>query len=131
MTNTLLIQDETATGAVLHRLALELAQETITVRELIEQRVRQEVEAYNQRNDDVFPGLIQPTDSERVLNGYRLKKNHRIDAEKQLYRALEAFQQNGFFILVNDRQVETLDEPIWLGAGATASFVKLTPLVGG
>lgn len=131
MKNTLLIQDETATGAVLHRLALELAQETITVRELIEQRVRQEVEAYNQRNDDVFSGLIQPTDSERVLNGYRLKKHHRIDAEKQLYRALEAFQQNGYFILVNDRQVESLDEQIWLGPGATAAFVKLTPLVGG
>ena len=131
MTNTLLIQDETATGAVLHRLALELAQETITVRELIEQRVRQEVQAYNQRNDDVFAGLVQPTDSERVLNGYRLKKNHLIDLEKQLYRAFEAFQQNGYFILVNDRQVESLDEQIWLGPGATASFVKLTPLVGG
>jgi len=27
--------------------------------------------------------------------------------------------------------VETLDEEVWLGDGATASFVKLTPLVGG
>lgn len=131
MTNTLLIQDETATGAVLHRLALELAQESITVRELIEQRVRQEVEAYNQRHTDVFAGLVQPTDSERVLNGYRQKTFKPIDAEKQLYKALEAFQQNGYFILVNDRQVESLDEQIWLGPGATAAFVKLTPLVGG
>lgn len=132
MTHTLLIQDETATGAVLHRLALELAQETITVRQLIEQRVRQEVAAYNeQRQAAVFAGLVQPTDAERVLNGVRQRQFRPIDAEKQLYKALEAFQQNGYFILVNDRQVESLDEQIWLGPGATAAFVKLTPLVGG
>lgn len=130
-TQTFIIQDETATGAVLHRLALEIAQETITVRELIEQRVRQEVTAYNQRCDEHFHGLVQPIESERALNGYRMRQRKAIDVEKQLFEALEAFQQNGYFILVNDRQVESLDEPIWLGEGATASFVKLTPLVGG
>ena len=48
-----------------------------------------------------------------------------------MYQALHAFENNGFFLLVNDRQVESLDEEIWLGEGATASFLKLTPLVGG
>ncbi|GAA4392980.1 hypothetical protein [Hymenobacter koreensis] len=130
-THTLLIQDETATGSVLHRLALEISQETLTVRELIAQRVHQEVAAYNQRCEEHYFGLVQPTDSERTLNGYRMRQRKPIDFEKQLYQALQAFQQNGYFILVNDRQVETLDEQIWLGEGATASFVKLTPLVGG
>lgn len=129
----LTIIDETATGSVLARLELEITQETLTVRELITQRVQQEVAAYNERQTGTFHGLVQPTDSERLLNGehYRLRHAKTIDAEQQVYRALTAFQQNGFFLLVNDRQVESLDEEIWLGAGATASFLKLTPLVGG
>jgi hypothetical protein len=129
----LTIQDETASGSILTRLELEIAQEMLTVRELIARRVHDEVAAYNDHQTGVFQGLIQPNDSERLLNGdaYRLRHARRIDAEQQVYHALEAFQNNGFFLLVNDRQAETLDEEIWLGAGATASFIKLTPLVGG
>ena len=129
----LTIQDETATGNILHRLELEIAQEMLTARELITRRVQQEVTAYNTAQNGRFQGLVQPTDSEQLLNrtGYRLRHIKPIDAEEQVYKALEAFQKNGFFLLVNDRQVESLDEEIWLGQGATASFLKLTPLVGG
>ena len=127
----LTILDETASGSILHRLELEISQEMLTVRELIARRVHDEVTAYNERQSGVFQGLVQPTESERVLNGYRLRPQHLIDAEQQVYRAWEAFQQHGFFVLVNDRQVESLDEEVWLGTGATASFLKLTPLVGG
>ncbi|MBC6610885.1 hypothetical protein H8B15_08115 [Hymenobacter sp. BT507] len=127
----LTIQDETAMGSILNRLELEIEQEMLTVRELISRRVQQEVTTYNARQVGVFSGLVQPTMSERVLNGFRLRQPKPIDAEEQLYKALEGFQQNGYFVLVNDRQVESLDEEVWLGAGATASFIKLTPLVGG
>jgi len=127
----LTILDESASGSIISRLEVEITQEMLTVRELIARRVHDEVAAYNARQTGTFQGLVQPTESERVLNGYRLRPAQLIDAEQQTYRALEAFQQNGFFLLVNDRQAETLDEEVWLGAGATASFVKLTPLVGG
>ncbi|WP_035566584.1 hypothetical protein [Hymenobacter sp. IS2118] len=127
----LTILDENASGSILHRLELEINQEMLTVGELIARRVHDEVAAYNERQTGVFQGLIQPTESERVLNGYQLRPSKLIDAEQQVYRALEAFQQNGFFILVNDRQVESLAEEVWLGEGVTASFLKLTPLVGG
>jgi hypothetical protein len=127
----LTILDETAAGSILGRLEIEIAQEMLTVRELIARRVHNEVAAYNARQTGTFQGLVQPTESERELNGYRLRPAKLIDAEQQVYRALEAFQQNAFFLLVNDRQAESLEEEVWLGAGATASFVKLTPLVGG
>ena len=127
----LTILDENASGSILHRLELEISQEMLTVRELIARRVHDEVTAYNERQSGMFQGLIQPVESERMLNGYRLRPSKLIDAEQQVYRALEAFQTNGFFVLVNDRQVENLDDEVWLGEGATASFVKLTPLVGG
>ncbi|WP_046242451.1 hypothetical protein [Hymenobacter terrenus] len=126
-------QDETATGSVLSRLELEISQEMLTVRELISRRVQQEVANYNAEQTSTFQGLVQPTDSERLLNGggYRLRHTKHIDAEQQVYQALQAFQNNGFFLLVNDRQVESLDEEIWVGDGAKVSFLKLTPLVGG
>ncbi|MBF9219819.1 hypothetical protein [Hymenobacter ruricola] len=128
----LTILDETAGGSILHRLELEISQEMLTVRELIARRVHDEVTAYNERQTGVFQGLVQPTESKKTLNGgFRLRPHKLIDAEQQVYRALEAFQKNGFFVLVNDRQVESLDEEVWLGSGATASFLKLTPLVGG
>ena len=127
----LTILDETADGSILHRLELEISQEMPVVRELIARRVHDEVATYNECQGGVFQGLVQPTESEKVLNGYRLRPQQLVDAEQQVYRALEAFQQNGFFVLVNDRQVDSLDEEVWLGDGATASFLKLTPLVGG
>jgi len=127
----LTILDETASGSILHRLELEINQEMLTVGELIARRVHDEVAAYNERQSGTFSGLVQPTESEKILNGYRLRPSRRIDAEQQVYRALEAFQNNGFFVLVNERQAESLDEEVWLGEGATASFLKLTPLVGG
>lgn len=127
----LIVQDETATGGVLHRLEMEVDQEKLTVRELIAQRVHQEVTEHNARQPDVFRGLVQPAESERTLNGYRLlRRQQPIDAEQQLYRALDGFQRNSYLVLVNDRQAERLDDEVRLGEGATASFIKLTPLVG-
>lgn len=127
----LTILDETASGSIINRLELEISQETLTVREMITRRVHDEVQAYNEQQNGMFQGLVQPTESERALNGYKLRPTQRIDGEQQVYRALEAFQQNGFFVLVNERQAESLDDAVWLGDGATVSFVKLTPLVGG
>ncbi|QHT68045.1 hypothetical protein GXP67_16050 [Rhodocytophaga rosea] len=127
----LIIQDETISGNILQKIELEVASEIDTLKDLIEKRVRYEVEMYNQKVTEFFNGLVQPTESERTLNGYKMKKNKAIDPEQQVYKALEGFQKNGFFVIVNDRQVETLDEQIWIGNGATASFVKLTQLVGG
>jgi hypothetical protein len=54
-----------------------------------------------------------------------------IDWQQQFDAACDAFGRNGFFILVDDRQAEALDETITLRAGQPVTFVKLTPLVGG
>jgi len=61
----------------------------------------------------------------------QMKKGATIDAEKQTYVALDAFQKNGFFMLVNDYQVGDLHEEILVDEHTKVSFVRLTPLVGG
>jgi hypothetical protein len=128
---TLTIYDESATGEALHELTLRVSAERITVRDLISQRVWHEVEEYNRRKPDTFRGLVQPTDSECALNGYRLKQPRAIDAATPLAKAIDAFQANQIIMLVDDRQVESLDEEITLQPNTRVSFLRLTPLVGG
>lgn len=134
MSATLTIRDETAAGEPVHEFPLEFPSERITVRELIRERVYQEVTGYNfrsRREGGVFRGLVQPTNTERTLNGFKVPKDRDIDWEAQFARAIDAFGQNGFFILVDDRQAEALDEAIVISPSTQVSFVKLTPLVGG
>jgi hypothetical protein len=128
---TLTVRDETSSGDTLHEFALEVLTERITVRELIRSRVYQEVQDYNRQQPQVFRGLVQPSDAEATLNGYKVRKARTIDWKKQFDKAIEAFESNGILILVGDRQAESLDEEIVVRPDTTVSFLRLTPLVGG
>ena len=131
---TLTIRDETASGSLTNELTLDLLDETITVRELIRSRVYQEVQDYNLRQrqgDATYHGLVTPAGAERALNGVRLRTAREIDWKQQFDKACEAFTRNGFFILIDDRQAESLDQTITLRHDTKVSFVKLVPLVGG
>jgi hypothetical protein len=131
MTATLTIRDETPGGAPLPDWVLEVTTERMTVRELIRSRVYQEVQDHNLKNADVFRGMIQPEESEKTLNGWKLRKPRQLDWKKQFTRAVEAFEANQILILVNDRQAESLDEEFVVGSTTTVTFLRLTPLVGG
>jgi hypothetical protein len=136
MSIALTVRDQTTAGDVYHELPLEFPSERITVRELIRERVYQEVQDFNRKRDEmVFRGLVQPTEAERVLNGtrteFRLKKHRDIDWKQQLEKAIDAFGRNGFFILIDDKQAESLDQQFTIGHDTQVSFVKLVQLVGG
>ena len=131
MPTTITVRDETASGQSTGETVIEFLTETITVRELIRGRVYQEVQDYNRRQPEIFRGLVQPTDAEKALNGYKLKTRREIDWKKQFEKACDAFERNGFFILIGDKQAEELDEQITLTPTQPVSFVKLMPLVGG
>lgn len=131
MTAAVQLIDATPAGEQLRTFTLHLVSEQVTARDLIETRVRQEVAAYNRRQGTTFCGLVQPVATERVLNGFKVRRGHTLNADKQCAAAVAAFEANGFFLLVDDRQVESLDERIPLTDQTTVSFVKLVPLVGG
>jgi hypothetical protein len=105
----------------------------VTLRDLIRTRVREEVAKANAAivEGRAFRTLVQPTEAEATLNGYRLQKGKTIDWRRQADKAEDAFGRNGFFVLVNGRQVEHLDEELALTADSEIRFVRLTPLVGG
>ena len=108
-----------------------MPESSITARELIRSRVRQEVERHNRSLPEVFRGLVQPEESERILNGFRMKVRRPLDWEAQFEKACVSFQRNGFLLLVDGNQVGELDEPIELRTDSEVQFVKLLPLIGG
>jgi hypothetical protein len=132
---TITLRDETNVGKLVQELEIEIEDSTISVKDLIAARVKKEVDIYNNQSADFYAnGLVTPTEFEKALNPDKtLKriKRQEVDFEKQLYIALEAFQRNGFFILVDDEQCESLEAQVQLSPDSKISFLKLTPLVGG
>jgi len=133
MLTSLKISDLTTAsiGKPEHTFTVHVTGETITARELIRLRVFQEVETYNQELPRAFRMLVQPSEAERTLNGFKFSKPRQVDPQAQFDKAIEAFEGNGFLVLVDDRQVEGLDDEIALRPETSVSFLKLVPLVGG
>ena len=132
MQTALTIVDASPTGKVFAEVSVTILSEKLTIRAIIEARVRQEVARFNADTQAVvFSGLVQPTDTESELNGYRLRRRRQLDPDAQVAHALDAFERNGFFMLVNDQQVDDLSQEIIVTPRTTVSFVKLVPLVGG
>ena len=131
MPATITVHDETASGQKTNSFTLACLTERLTVRELIRSRIYQEVQDYNLKAPEYFRGLVEPSEAEKTLNGYKLKQRRKIDWEEQYKRALDAYERNGFFVLIGDRQAESLDQTFEVKVDTEVSFVKLVPLVGG
>lgn len=114
-----------------YTITLNFPKNHISVRELIEARVREEVENYNHKQPEVFRMLVQPSLAERVLNGFKFKEKKNINEREQYEKAIQAFDRNGFIILVDEIQVECLDQIIEIEPETSVTFLKLVPLVGG
>jgi hypothetical protein len=130
MAVSLTVRDQTGTRAT-SELTLPELSERVTLRELIRTRVREEVAKVNAEPDREFRTLVRPTDAEERLNGFRLRRAKRVRWERQAKVAEEGFRRNAFFVLVDGRQVEDLDDELHLTADSDVRFVKLVPLVGG
>ena len=100
------VRDETPAGRRLGEVTLELPG-SITLRELIRLRVREEVARHN------------------------AGAGARVDWEEQAEVTLRAFAANGFFDLDAVRQVDDLDAELDLSETSDVAFVRLVPLAGG
>ncbi|MEL6867158.1 MAG: hypothetical protein AAFP19_22225 [Bacteroidota bacterium] len=131
------VKDETFAGKVLHELELEMASCEVRVMDIITKRVEQEVARYNQSVGQHFNGLVNIKEKEILLHPNKSiqfrpgKESDKIDPEKQVYTALNAFLENEYFVLVDDQQVDHLQQVIHLQPNTQISFIKLTQLVGG
>lgn len=127
---TVLVRDETIGGHTPREWSLELPAEQTTVRELIRSRVYQEVQDFNLGQKTEFLGLVQPEGLHPSPAGKR-RAPREIDWKSQFDLALRAFRENQLLLLVDDRQVESLDQLIEIGSSTRVTFLRLVLLVGG
>ena len=126
---TLSVHDETTAGESRSAGTFQFDTASLALREIIRLRVQQEVARFNEADYEVFQGLVQPEESERVLNGVWSRPI--LDPQKQFTKAIAAFNGNGFLVLLDDRQIMDLDETLHLTAQSKITFLRLVPLVGG
>jgi len=133
MSTTLTIKDESIYSSFGDRYVFKLSLKTdrLTVRELIRARVEREVAEYNTRRSDKLYGLLQARETEQAQNNARPRKFQSLDWQEQFDKAVQAFQRNGFIILVDQQQVESLDTWIEVKPETEVTFLKLVALVGG
>ncbi len=128
---TLLIRDDPTGVGHGQELEIEVPSSELTLRELIRERVYQEVRDYNASPTGNFRGLVAPSGASQVLQGFVIDKGRAIDWERQFEAALDAFTAGKVLVLVGDRQVADLDEPVTVATNTEVTFLRLTPLVGG
>lgn len=137
MAATLTVRDEPAIpGGEDHVFELTFPTESITVRELIRERVFQEVDDHNRRVREALPalryqGLVEPSAGERQLNGERPGRRRELDWKPQFERAAAAYEHRQILVLVGDRQTASLDETIEIAHGTEVTFLRLVLLAGG
>lgn len=112
-----------------------------TVRDLIRARVELEIENRHVELEAANGGKLglgPPNSAEAALNGERgthgfgwafLRTGKGIDSLAR--DAEEAFLAGRYYLLLDDRQAETLEEEIDLERTGNATFLLLTPLQGG
>jgi hypothetical protein len=107
---------------------LTFLNERITVRELIRERVYQEVRERNAGCTIKYASLVE----KREAMGWETPaKPQLIDWEAQFQVALEGFESNRYFVLVDDRQLGSLEDRFNITPTTSVRFIKLVPLVGG
>lgn len=101
---------------------LQVAEQT-SLRELLRQRISAMPPAgVNEK------GLLTGLASSNARRG----SGQRPSDEAALMRAAtEAFKNNRLIVIVGDRQIADLDEPVTLAPETEITFLKLVPLVGG
>lgn len=125
------IRDEAVDGREISSADFLFPNHTVTLREILRARIGQEVARFNAELPDLFRGLVQPEDSEQILNGFRLKSKRPLDVEVQIEKACRSFERNGFLVIAGTRQILDLDTPVELLPGEPVQFLKLVPLIGG
>ena len=109
----------------------------LTLAALIEQVVRLEVQAFQDRQEASRLALVlspdqlqQQAETGRILSGER-QPSPPVDPEQAVRTALQAFDDGLYFVFVDGSQVHSLTDPVHLQEGSSLRFVRLTALAGG
>ena len=109
----------------------------LTLRELIDRVVRAEVTAFGERQAErrltrflSARDLRDQAGRGRVEFGGR-DIRQRVDVDAAVGVALESFEDGLYFVVIDGRQCESLDEQVVVGVDSRVTFLRLVPLAGG
>ena len=109
----------------------------MTLSGLIEMVVASEVEAFKLRQlDNQMLRVLTPDDIAAGATAGRITSggsdiDQEVDLEAATATALQAFGDGLYFVFVDGKQVESLDDPVEVADDSTMMFVRLVPLAGG
>lgn len=114
---------------------LVIADESMTVRELIRERIYQEVDDFN-RSLDASGADMQVWRQRMARLLGRAPEAERTDLERVDWRtpfeaAVSAYEKLQLLVLVGERQTMSLDEVVRLKPETEVVFLRLVPLAGG
>ena len=122
---TVTIKDMTNAGTVRGTITLDGVDSSITLRELIRTRVREQVARHNATVAGSFRGRFMSDRAQPAPGGFRRPASRDADWEQQADRTLDAWARGGFGVRVGNRRIGLLDEVLELTAESDVRFVWL------
>ncbi len=112
--------------------------ETLTLQDFLTRVVRQEVEAFKNRQEErKLVRVLSKEDIEKGLakgkvdSGGLEHEPQDVDPVAAVENALVAFKDGLYYVFVDDKQALSLEEEISLMPDSRVLFLRLVPLVGG
>lgn len=121
---------------VLELVEASLPAHVSSLREVIQEIVTEQVRRYNDRNPDqaIYPYLSSGQLEEQVRLGKvsfgAAYDDRQADEAKAIADAWQAFEDGIYKVLIDDRAVERLDQPLELREGTVFTFIRLALLSG-
>ena len=123
--------------AAFDSVPLHVHRSPATLRTLLEDLVRQEVERFNDRQEHQTllhvlseRQLADAAVRGKVMSGGR-EEAQRANVDEAIHVALRAFRDGLYFVFLDERQLEDLDEDLTITNASTLLLLRLTPLAGG
>ena len=120
---------------VIHQEEVELINKISTIKDLITELVKINVEKFNKKIDD--KDILSIMTNEHIAEAARIGKigdevhgDKKANLEKALDTAYLAFEDGLYCIFINDEQTEKLDDSLNLKDGDILTLIRLTMLSG-
>lgn len=110
----------------------------MTLRDLIDSTVRQQVAAFNQRQTDKsFIRVLTEKQIEEGVEGGKVDSGgsdiatKTVESEEAVATALQAFEDGMYLISIDGEEYRGLDETLFLNEQSRVTFIRLAFLAGG
>jgi hypothetical protein len=109
----------------------------LTLQTLLTHIVLAELTAFNQRQEDrrltriLSPGEIESGRLQGKIDMGGRDNLQIVNPEDAVSNALQSFQDGFYYVFIDDKQIESLEQSFTLHPHSQILFLRLTPLIGG